>query len=244
MQLLYFIIFAILPSFLWLVFFLREDVRPEPKKTILKVFFYGVLSAIPVIIIGISSGIFMRSMGLNNYIATLIGVVFVAAITEEIAKYCALRYSALKNSECDEPPDIMIYAITAALGFAAFENILFLLPNEEILSVSPYIYFKNMFTESTIRFVSGTFLHALTSGIVGYFIAISMMATKHRRKIVIIGLFLAMLLHGLYNLSIIASKENESLFIIAPIILIMLFIAIFYCFSKTRKMTSICKLEK
>ncbi len=242
MQILYFIIFAILPSFLWLVFFLREDPRPEPKKTIIKVFFYGVLSAIPVIIIGILAGIIMRSMGLNDYIITLVGVVFVAATTEEIAKYFALKYSALKSSECDEPPDIMIYAITAALGFAAFENILFLLPNEEVLLASPHMYIKNMFTESAIRFASGTFLHALTSGIVGYFVAISMMTTKHRKKIVAIGLFLAMLLHGLYNLSIIAGKENESLFVIAPTILIMLFIVIFYCFSKTRKMASICKL--
>ena len=244
MQLLYFIIFAIFPSFLWLIFFLKEDPRPEPKKTILKVFFYGVLSAIPVILIGVLINIAMRSIGLNDYIVTLVSIVFVAAITEEIAKYCALKHSALKSSECDEPPDIMIYAITAAMGFAAFENLLFLLPDKEVLLISPNIYLKTVFAESIIRFASGTFLHALTSGIIGYFVAISMMTTKHRKKIVIIGLFLAMLLHGLYNLSIIAGKENESLFVIAPTILIMLFIVIFYCFSKTRKMTSICKLEK
>ena len=40
--------FAILPGFIWLLYFLNKDVHPEPKKLILKIFLLGMLVTIPV----------------------------------------------------------------------------------------------------------------------------------------------------------------------------------------------------
>ena len=39
-----------LPAILWLVFFLKEDRHPEPKKLIFLVFCAGALASIPAII--------------------------------------------------------------------------------------------------------------------------------------------------------------------------------------------------
>jgi RsiW-degrading membrane proteinase PrsW (M82 family) len=45
-------------------------------------------------------------------------------INREIFKYLVVRFKVIKNPAFDEPTDIMLYMIIAALGFAAVENIL------------------------------------------------------------------------------------------------------------------------
>ena len=37
------IVLGLLPGFAWLIFFLKEDIHPEPKKMIAKVFFVGAV---------------------------------------------------------------------------------------------------------------------------------------------------------------------------------------------------------
>ncbi len=248
----YFAILSFLPSIIWLLFFLREDVRPEPNKTILKVFIYGMISTLPVLLLGIITGYILRSLNVSGFILVLVEVAFIAAITEELAKYMVVKHSVLNSSECDEPVDIMIYAITAAMGFAALENALFLFPIKEFLayvSISAPALIDNSLSlrqagiGSFIRFMSGTFLHALVSGVMGYYIAVSILNNKNRKKLIIKGLIIAMALHGLYNSSIIMSETNEWFLFLAPLTLITLFIVVFLCFSKLRKMPSICKLE-
>ncbi len=244
MPLLYFLTLAIIPSILWLAFFLREDRRPEPKGMILKVFILGMISTVPVIILSLAVAMTMKTMGVPSYLVTLIGVIFIAAVTEEVFKYLVVRLSVLESPHCDEPSDLMIYAITAALGFAAMENVLFLFPGREALfEATPIFYLRELITGSIIRFVSGTFLHALVSGVMGYFLALSIMHTRYRKRLVLTGLTIAILLHGLYNFSIMASEDNGSWFLMAPILLLSLFIIVLYFFSRTRKMPSICKFE-
>ena len=48
------------------------------------------------------------------------------ATIEEIAKFLVIKIKVLKSSELDEPLDIPLYMIIAALCFAAVENILVL----------------------------------------------------------------------------------------------------------------------
>ncbi len=228
------IFLSLLPSALWLIFFLREDKHPEPGNMILKVFFYGMMFTIPVILISLLFNFFLSQTNISEFAMKIIMIVFIASFTEETAKYMAVKKSALYSSECDEPVDVMIYAITAALGFAALENILFLFPLE-----IPFSY-SVMASESFFRFISGTFLHALASALMGYFLAVSILNTKKRKFFVFVGLSLAIVLHALYNFSIMMSETKEHLLIIAPVILISLFITVFFCFKKLRKIKSVC----
>jgi len=56
----FYIFFGILPSFIWLIFYLRRDVHPEPKSMILKIFFYGMLITLPAILFEV---VFFSQMG-------------------------------------------------------------------------------------------------------------------------------------------------------------------------------------
>ena len=244
MPLIYFIALSIIPSIIWLAFFLREDRQPEPKKTILKVFVIGMFSTIPVIILSLIIALILRGLGVPTPIISFVGIVFVAAVVEEIAKYLVVKRSVFDSSDLDEPSDLMIYAITAALGFATIENIVFLFPGREALfGLTPEFFVQGLIAGSIIRFFSGTFLHALASGIMGYFLALSIMRIEYRKALVWTGLAIAILLHGLYNFSIISVGDNGLWFMVVPVLLMLLFITVLFLFSKARKMNSISKFK-
>jgi len=226
-----YIVFGILPSLIWLNFYLRRDVRPEPKLMILKIFCYGMLATIPAIFL--ETAIFGEFSKLNfsSSVIFILNVFLGVALVEESLKFLMVKFGVLKNPEFDEPIDAMIYMITAALGFAAGENILILVPLK-------YHLFSEIFDVSLLRFLGATFLHALSSGICGFFIGLSFFNTKRRWRLVSIGLVLAILLHGFYNFSIM--KGEGSLKILIPLLL-LLTSAIFvsFGFKKLRKLAKI-----
>ena len=205
--------FAILPSFLWLNFYLKEDQRPEPKSMVLKVFLLGMLFAFLALFVEklLIDGI--EVLKLPQKIEDFIKIFLIVALVEEFLKFLVVREAVFESKELDEPIDCMIYMIISGLGFAATENLLLLFPlkNE---------FFGKIFQISFLRFISATFLHALSSAIVGFFIGLSFFRKKERLKLISFGLFFATLLHGFYNFSIIEFGEKVGLFLSAILILI------------------------
>jgi RsiW-degrading membrane proteinase PrsW (M82 family) len=224
-----YIIFGILPSLVWLSFYLRRDVNPEPKLMILKIFSYGMLASLPAIFL--ETAIFSEFSKLNfsSSVISILNIFLGIALIEESLKFLSMVLGVFKNPEFDEPVDAMIYMITAALGFAAAENVLI------IFQLKPL---SEIFEVSLFRFLGATFLHALASGISGFFIGLSFFNPKVRQKLVPIGLFLAILLHGFYNFYIM--KGERSLKLLIP--LFGLFIAAIFVsfgFKRLRKLTKI-----
>jgi len=133
---------GILPTLIWLWFWLREDIHPEPKRLIVKGFFAGVI-AIPfallfeaVIFCGSSLLLLEGTAPAWCSLATpLLGthpqlfewvIIIGFAFAEEYVKYKVAYKFLLRGGDFDEPVDAMIYLMTVALGFAAFENFFFL----------------------------------------------------------------------------------------------------------------------
>lgn len=227
------IFFGLAPSVIWLLFFLRKDKLPESKQMILKIFFYGMLVTIPTAILEIG---FFEKVGEINLPPLLFIILYAflgIGFVEEILKYLVVKKSVLRHHEFDEPVDAMLYMIIAALGFAALENLLILLP----MNVD-FRFFK-VASMSILRFVGATFLHALCSGLLGYYLALSFFQIKNKTKLVIKGIFLATFLHGLYDLSIMKGEGWFKL-IIPIIILIGLIIFVTIGFKKVKKLKSIC----
>ncbi len=217
-----FSLFAIIPGVLWLLFFLREDAHPEPAGMIARVFLYGSLAAIPVTAIFI----LLDPFWIEFLPPALLGIAVIVLFTpllEEITKYLSVRFSALKHPECDEPVDFMIYAVTAALGFATVENILFLLPTVPAFSLQEIIM------GSFFRFIGGTLLHALASAVMGYFIALSVL--RKRKILTLAGVIAAIILHSFYNFLIIHEQLN---YLVAPL-LVFSFLLVLSFFKKMRK---------
>ena len=235
-----YLFFGILPSFLWLCFYLKKDKEPEPKLLLFKIFVYGGLITIPTVII---QG-FVLSQIPTSYFSTplsfLIITLILMALIEEVFKFSVVRSNILKNSEFNEPIDAMIYMITASLGFAAAENFLVLIfpVSQSLMGNSFYliteeIIWGNIFQISIVRFLGATFLHALCGAIIGFFIGLSFFK-KERERLILPGLFLATVLHTLYNFSIIKIKEGWN--ILVPFsLLITLYLFVSFCFGKLKQ---------
>ncbi len=195
-----------------------------------------MLATVPTALIEL--GFFKAVGGLNlpSTIFILLYAFLGIGFTEEILKYLVVKKMVLHHHEFDEPVDTMLYMIIAALGFAAFENLLILLP------MSAHFQFFEVAFVSVFRFVGATFLHALCSGLLGYYLALSFFQTKNKTKLAIKGMFWATLLHGLYDLSIIKVEGNLK-FILPIIILMILSIFVTVGFQKVKKLKSICKLK-
>ena len=190
---------AFLPPMLWLWFWLKEDTHPEPRREIAIVFLAGMGSVILAVILenGINSanlwfgGVFKYGAFYLQFF-NIIGF----ALAEELAKTSAAFFTALRSKYFDEPVDAMIYLVTAALGFAALENAIFI---GESLKTGV----QQSLIVSGFRFINAVLLHVASASIIGAGFAFSFFHRERRLKELAFGLLLATLLHAFYNFFII-----------------------------------------
>ena len=189
------IVLALLPGFAWLLFYLEEDMHPEPKKLIIYTFIVGMASAF----FALAAEIFLKSFFRNAGVAELaLFPLLIFALVEEAIKFGAAYLAVHKNPAFDEPVDAMIYCVVAALGFATIENIGALTTG----SSAQTALLSQVFATTSIRFVGATLLHSLASAIVGYYWAVGIRDMRVK-KYVLWGLLIATILHTVFNYLII-----------------------------------------
>lgn len=187
-----------LPAVLWLWFWLREDsAHPEPRGLIVVTFIAGALSVFFVLPVQ-----YILHYYLNE---SLYLTFFFLAGVEEFFKFVAAYIVAIRSKEDDEPIDVVIYMVTAALGFTAVENALFLL--EPLLGGSVV----DSVISGNLRFVGASLLHIMSSATVGLFLAFAFYKSRlTRHNAVVFGLITATILHTLFNLSIISDDGSNT----------------------------------
>ena len=124
----WFILFlaAIVPP-LYLVkrIYQKDRIEKESFPLIRRLFFFGVLSSFPAIVLeGALEKVFEKTISNPNlylFAEVFIGV----ALVEEGCKYFFLRLGTWKSREFDYMFDGVVYSTTLSLGFAALENILY-----------------------------------------------------------------------------------------------------------------------
>lgn len=238
-SILIFIFFGVLPSLVWLSYYLRKDVHPEPKKMILKIFLWGALITLPVFFVQIGFTKLLDAFSINTLIKSFLYWILIIAFSEELFKYLVVRAKAVNSPNLDEPLDVMLYMVVAALGFAALENVLYLFAPSDQMSFNQLI--NRSLVIVVIRFVGATFLHTLCSAVVGYALAMSFCQEKGRYIYPVLGIAIATLLHGLYNFSIMTLDGYIKFAVPATIILTLAFL-VFSGFDKLKKMKGICKI--
>lgn len=222
---------GLIPALFWLIFWLREDsIHPEPKKLIFTTFVFGMLS-VPFTLAFqlVVNKVYFRDLDVHTIFENgphflIIGVIMVVvwAFSEEFAKYFAAYHGGLKKEDNDEAVDNMIYMITAALGFSAVENALFifgpLLLGDTELAIST----------GNLRFIGATLLHISTASIIGALRSFSHFKTNEiKKRYVFSGMILAVGLHSAYNLFIIKNAEGAFVALASIWTIIIIIILIF-----------------
>ncbi len=224
---------GVLPALIWLWFWLKEDkAHPEPNALIIKTFLFGMLM-VPVAFV-LQSGLNFTLLdgggeeiiAKGGFVAVLMIIIW--AFVEEWVKYVAAKSGGLKSKSNDEPLDIPIYMITAALGFAALENMLFI--------VSPLLEgnLAEAFLTGNMRFIGATLVHVASSAIIGLFGSLSYFYSENMRKLYIFGGFIvSVALHAIFNLFIINNNDVAYIGFITVWVFIVLIVILF---EKIKKM--------
>lgn len=222
------VVVGILPSLMWLAYYLRKDCHPEPKNMVIKTFLMGIIvSPIAIILQLVFVQLWTHLTGLPGGTDGP-GFYAWASFVEEIVKFYAVQLIVLRTADFDEPIDAMIYMVIAALGFAAMENILVM------VRVVPD-GFQNTVSIWTLRSVGATLLHALSSAILGYFLALSWFYDHHRLKLLVFGVTLATLFHFAFNMLLSSSAHQMFSLAYATALLCVMALFVSVLFDKIRE---------
>ncbi|SMB89648.1 Membrane proteinase PrsW, cleaves anti-sigma factor RsiW, M82 family [Deinococcus hopiensis KR-140] len=99
-------------TFAWLWFFVRRDRHPEPAWLLARTFGWGMFA-------WAVAAAFEGSFG---HLPLPWLVLLLSAVAEEASKFLAASTATTEHA-FDEPMDGLVYAVTAALGFALLENL-------------------------------------------------------------------------------------------------------------------------
>lgn len=194
------LLFGLIPALIWLVFWLSEDrAHPEPKRLIARAFIGGGIALLITLPIeAMIAGGSVAEFSPRN--------VFLFSVTEESIKYIVAFVIVLRSRELDEGVDALIYMISIALGFAALENVLY------ILGPLADAQFLEAATTSNLRFLGATLLHVVASAAIGVSMALAYYSSKAVRIFAVgLGLATAIGLHTLFNFLII-NLPDEALY--------------------------------
>jgi RsiW-degrading membrane proteinase PrsW (M82 family) len=204
---------ATLPGLFWFWWYVRQDrAHPEPRRYLWRVFLLGALVTVPALFLEFTISLFFpyTASGLNP--ATIAGALLIVAPVEELAKFVVVWAGVYRSRIFNERLDGVIYAVVAALGFATVENVLVVISSGA--SILP------------LRLVTATLLHALASGIAGYFMGLAKFSGDARkaRRLIAQGLAIAIVLHGLYDF--IAISDSDIKVVLLLVLMLLMFLVL------------------
>lgn len=139
----YFILIpALLPVFIILRYvYTKDKVEREPLGLVLKIFILGAIFALPCIPVESIFGNLIRSFfAEDDRTYALTENIFGVALVEEFFKWLVLMIFIWKNNNFDFRYDGIVYAVTSSLGFAAIENVMYIISYGTGVSIGRAIF--------------------------------------------------------------------------------------------------------
>lgn len=219
-------IVSLLPIFLIGYYLYNKDTIKEPKILLLKLFLSGIASGLIVIFISIFGIVLFPSLikveNIHNIIILLFYCYIFVATTEELTKFFMTYYISYNNKEFDQAYDIILYSVFVGLGFAFFENIIYILGSDMNI------------TTALLRGITAVPAHTCFQTIMGYYLYLS--KTKDKNINIFLSIMIPIILHGTYDFFIFS--QNILLLLLFVILLIFLII---FAYSRIKKLLQIDK---
>lgn len=201
-------ILGFVPSLLWLLYFHRRGSgRPRSFPVVVRVFVYGCASTIPTFVVGQITG---ASIIKETLLESAIASFCLIAPSEEFFKLLAVWLAVYRSPDFREPVDGLVYAATAALGFAAVENVVYMGVMGPKIIVS--------------RALFATPAHVLFSCMWGYSLGRARFVRKGEFVTILKGFALATGFHGAYNF-LVAVDPKKAVISLIPLMIFMIWLA-------------------
>jgi len=177
---------SIAPVLMIIVYiYIKDKYEKESKRFLFLVFCLGaILSVIVTTILYAVADVIHPLDNDKSLVQLFIKAFFVVALVEEFSKYIMVRYVAQTNTEFNEPYDGIVYSVMVSMGFAATENIMYVLDGGLEVAI--------------LRAFTAVPAHATFGILMGYFMGLAKFSNQ-RVKYNLLGLFLAVVFHGAYD---------------------------------------------
>ncbi len=179
---------AIAPVFLIILYiYYKDKYDKEPKRLLLFSFLLGAIISVIVttILYIITDYTFpIPIAGNTSVLQIFIKAFLIVGFIEEFSKYIIVRYYAQTKKEFNERFDGIVYAVMVSMGFAATENIMYVL--------------EGGYEVALLRAFTAIPAHASFGVIMGYFMGKAKFS-NNRVALNLLGLFLAIVFHGAYD---------------------------------------------
>ena len=185
----------------WFIY-TRDRYEREPRKLIIKTFFLGAFLVVPVVIAELLGSLFLPPS--NDPLALFLHFLIVVSLVEESSKYLAVRISVYNSREFNELMDGLVYGAIAGLGFAAPENLLYVLSQGATLGI--------------IRAILSVPGHALWGSIIGYGLARRKLSSA--RTSGLIGLCVAVIMHATFDYGLVGTSPLVGIMIAGGVVVV------------------------
>lgn len=180
------LLLALAPILIVIIYiYIKDKYEKEPKRLLLISFLLGGI--VSIFITTILYGVFNVTLPITDNFSVsqqFIQAFVVVGFSEEFSKYIIVLLFAQRRKEFNERFDGIVYAVMVSMGFAATENVLYVLEGGASTAI--------------LRAFTAVPAHATFGILMGYFMGKAKFS-KNRILLNLTGLFLAILFHGAYD---------------------------------------------
>uniref|UniRef100_UPI00321747CC PrsW family glutamic-type intramembrane protease n=1 Tax=uncultured Draconibacterium sp. TaxID=1573823 RepID=UPI00321747CC len=163
--------------------YFRDKYEKEPIRLLIYALFAGGLTVIPVLFLELFLGTFTTLF--SGLSAAAWKAFVVAAFSEELWKFVALYILIWRSPEFNEKFDGIVYAVYVALGFAAVENVMYVM--------------EGGISTGIMRAITAVPAHAVFGVTMGFYFGLAKFYPKQQAGLKLKALGFPILLHGIYD---------------------------------------------
>lgn len=177
---------AVVPVLIVMLYvYFQDKYEKEPARLLIYNFLLGaVVSIIITTFLYVLIDLPIRMTDAKNIPEQFFKAFFIVALIEEFSKYVIIRYYSQRHKAFNEPFDGIVYAVMVSMGFAATENVMYVLQGGMEIAI--------------LRAFTAIPAHATFAVLMGYFMGKAKFS-NNRMVLNLTGLFLAVLFHGAYD---------------------------------------------
>ena len=218
------IVIALLPIVLIGLFIYHRDKKREPSKLLFKLFVCGVSSCYPAVLLELIISSFFPDIEYMNFLQIFLYAFFGIALIEELCKWFFVYKISYNHDDFDSLYDMVVYSSFVSLGFACFENIL-------------YVSSSGIST-GLLRAITAVPGHVCDGILMGSYLSLAKVNElngnhDNSKKFKILSLLIPMITHGIYDFCIFI--ENNIFILIFVIFVRCIFVI---CFKKVKDIST------
>ncbi len=163
--------------------YLKDKHEREPIGLLIKSFIFGILAVIVTFMISFPLEMFVPTDD-ENLSQQAVHAFILVALVEEFSKFLFVRGILYNNPHFNEPFDGIVYSVMVGMGFATFENIMYVSQGGVVTAI--------------MRMFTAVPAHATFAILMGYFLGKAKFEHK-RGFLAVVGLLAATAFHGAYD---------------------------------------------